>query len=144
MSIVTPPRDRACSPAQGDCASLTLFITDQVLRFSCLTLSIIRLLRDSLGGNSRTIMIATLSPALEDYEHTISTLRYAQVKQYTLIIPLTRYSKSSTPLPYNYIFSYIFNHLWICLFSQNYQKIVLVLTFLLLFNNGFSLRMLRR
>lgn len=33
------------------------------------------LLKDSLGGNSRTFMIAAISPA--DYEETLSTLRYA-------------------------------------------------------------------
>ena len=35
------------------------------------------LLRESLGGNSKTIMLATLSPAAEHYEETLSTLRYA-------------------------------------------------------------------
>ncbi|CAO4385019.1 unnamed protein product [Caenorhabditis nigoni] len=35
------------------------------------------LLKDSLGGNSRTVMIATLSPAADNYEETLSTLRYA-------------------------------------------------------------------
>lgn len=33
------------------------------------------LLKESLGGNSRTCMIAAISPA--DYEETLSTLRYA-------------------------------------------------------------------
>ncbi|KAJ9051975.1 hypothetical protein DSO57_1038802 [Entomophthora muscae] len=33
------------------------------------------LLKDSLGGNSKTIMLAAISPA--DYEETLSTLRYA-------------------------------------------------------------------
>jgi kinesin family member 1 len=32
-------------------------------------------LKDSLGGNSKTAMIAAISPA--DYEETLSTLRYA-------------------------------------------------------------------
>ncbi|KAI8929336.1 P-loop containing nucleoside triphosphate hydrolase protein [Entophlyctis helioformis] len=36
-----------------------------------------RLLQDSLGGNAKTLMIATLSPASYNYEETISTLRYA-------------------------------------------------------------------
>ncbi|KAJ8309149.1 hypothetical protein KUTeg_014023 [Tegillarca granosa] len=36
------------------------------------------LLKDSLGGNSKTIMIATVSPASQYYNETISTLRYAQ------------------------------------------------------------------
>ncbi|XP_035008252.2 kinesin-like protein KIF17 [Hippoglossus stenolepis] len=36
-----------------------------------------RLLQDSLGGNTRTLMIACLSPADNNYEETLSTLRYA-------------------------------------------------------------------
>jgi kinesin family protein 1 len=35
------------------------------------------LLQDALGGNSKTIMIAALSPADVNYEETLSTLRYA-------------------------------------------------------------------
>ena len=35
------------------------------------------LLKDSLGGNSFTIMLATISPASDNYEETLSTLRYA-------------------------------------------------------------------
>jgi len=36
-----------------------------------------RLLQDSLGGNTRTLMIACLSPAADSYDETLSTLRYA-------------------------------------------------------------------
>lgn len=36
-----------------------------------------RLLRDSLGGNARTLMIACVSPSDIDAEETLSTLRYA-------------------------------------------------------------------
>ncbi|KAL1264957.1 hypothetical protein QQF64_002984 [Cirrhinus molitorella] len=36
-----------------------------------------RLLQDSLGGNTRTLMVACLSPADNNYEESISTLRYA-------------------------------------------------------------------
>mmetsp|Transcript_47391 Transcript_47391/g.122601 ORF Transcript_47391/g.122601 Transcript_47391/m.122601 type:complete len:1100 (-) Transcript_47391:1232-4531(-) len=36
-----------------------------------------RLLQDALGGNSKTIMIAALSPAHINYDETLSTLRYA-------------------------------------------------------------------
>lgn len=36
-----------------------------------------RLLRDSLGGNARTLMIACISPSDVDAEETLSTLRYA-------------------------------------------------------------------
>uniref|UniRef100_A0A8C8UIY5 Kinesin-like protein n=1 Tax=Peromyscus maniculatus bairdii TaxID=230844 RepID=A0A8C8UIY5_PERMB len=35
------------------------------------------LLKESLGGNSRTIMVATVSPAHTSYSETMSTLRYA-------------------------------------------------------------------
>ncbi|XP_059621248.1 kinesin-like protein KIF3A isoform X1 [Phlebotomus argentipes] len=36
-----------------------------------------RLLQDSLGGNSKTVMCASISPADSNYVETISTLRYA-------------------------------------------------------------------
>jgi hypothetical protein len=36
-----------------------------------------RLLQDSLGGNTKTVMIAAISPADYNYEETLSTLRYA-------------------------------------------------------------------
>ncbi|KAK9878961.1 hypothetical protein WA026_003780 [Henosepilachna vigintioctopunctata] len=36
-----------------------------------------RLLQDSLGGNSKTIMIANIGPATVNYDETIVTLRYA-------------------------------------------------------------------
>ena len=36
-----------------------------------------RLLQDSLGGNSKTVMIANIGPADYNYDETISTLRYA-------------------------------------------------------------------
>jgi kinesin family protein 3/17 len=36
-----------------------------------------RLLQDSLGGNTKTLMIAAVSPAADNYDETLSTLRYA-------------------------------------------------------------------
>lgn len=36
-----------------------------------------RLLKDSLGGNSRTIMIANISPCGSHFEDTLNTLKYA-------------------------------------------------------------------
>ncbi|XP_073491547.1 uncharacterized protein [Aquarana catesbeiana] len=35
------------------------------------------LLKNSLGGNSKTIMLATVSPAADNYQETLSTLKYA-------------------------------------------------------------------
>jgi kinesin family protein 14 len=35
------------------------------------------ILKESLGGNAKTGMLATLSPSSENYEETLSTLRYA-------------------------------------------------------------------
>ncbi|XP_054273348.1 kinesin-like protein KIF3A [Macrosteles quadrilineatus] len=36
-----------------------------------------RILQDSLGGNSKTVMVAAVGPANYNYDETISTLRYA-------------------------------------------------------------------
>ncbi|CAF3697548.1 unnamed protein product [Rotaria sp. Silwood1] len=36
-----------------------------------------RLLQDSLGGNTKTLMVAAISPAHDNYDETLSTLRYA-------------------------------------------------------------------
>ncbi|KAM4641485.1 kinesin-like protein KIF14 [Discoglossus pictus] len=46
------------------------------------------LLKESLGGNSKTAMIATVSPAASNIEETLSTLRYA--KQARLIINIAK------------------------------------------------------
>ena len=36
------------------------------------------LLKDSLGGNSKTVMICTLNPHLSAFKETLSTLKFAQ------------------------------------------------------------------
>ena len=36
-----------------------------------------RLLEDSLGGNTKTLMIAAISPAKDNYDETLGTLKYA-------------------------------------------------------------------
>ena len=36
------------------------------------------LLKDNIGGNSKTVMVATVSPAADNYEETLSTLRYVR------------------------------------------------------------------
>lgn len=34
-------------------------------------------MKDSIGGNSKTVMVSTISPSFDNYEETLSTLRYA-------------------------------------------------------------------
>jgi hypothetical protein len=36
-----------------------------------------RILQNALGGNSKTLMICAISPSDDNYEETLSTLRYA-------------------------------------------------------------------
>ncbi|KAJ8045153.1 Kinesin-like protein KIF16B [Holothuria leucospilota] len=55
-------------PTRGKRKSLFIPYRDSVLTW---------LLKDSLGGNSKTIMVATISPADVNYGETLSTLRYA-------------------------------------------------------------------
>lgn len=43
------------------------------MMFQC----ILSIFQDNLGGNSRTVMVATVSPAADNFEETLSTLRYA-------------------------------------------------------------------
>ena len=45
-----------------------------------------KLLKNALGGNSKTIMIAALSPADINYEETLSTLRFGKVDTLWCII----------------------------------------------------------
>lgn len=39
--------------------------------------SLTRILSNALGGNSKTLMICALSPSSNNYEESLSTLRYA-------------------------------------------------------------------
>lgn len=59
-----------CINALGDKTKKGFFVP---FRDSKLT----RMLKDSLGGNCKTVMIATISPASIQYEETINTLKYA-------------------------------------------------------------------
>ncbi|XP_062868886.1 kinesin-like protein KIF14 [Trichomycterus rosablanca] len=51
------------------------------------------LLKESLGGNSKTTMIATLSPATSNMDESLSTLRYAQ--QARLIINVAKVNEDT-------------------------------------------------
>ena len=59
-----------CINALGDKTKKGFFVP---YRDSKLT----RMLKDSLGGNCKTVMITTVSPASSQYEETINTLKYA-------------------------------------------------------------------
>mmetsp|Transcript_33863 Transcript_33863/g.30666 ORF Transcript_33863/g.30666 Transcript_33863/m.30666 type:complete len:179 (+) Transcript_33863:174-710(+) len=59
-----------CINALGDKSKKGFFVN---YRDSKLT----RLLKDSLGGNCKTVMIANISPASSQIEETINTLKYA-------------------------------------------------------------------
>ena len=59
-----------CINALGDKTKKGFFVP---YRDSKLT----RMLKDSLGGNCKTVMITTISPASGQYEETINTLKYA-------------------------------------------------------------------
>eukprot|EP00117_Sycon_ciliatum_P015425 scpid12898/ scgid15267/ Kinesin-like protein KIF14 len=52
------------------------------------------LLKESLGGNSKTAMIATVSPAMSNYEESLSTLRYAD--QARSIVNVARVNEDAT------------------------------------------------
>ena len=47
-----------------------------------------RMLQDSLGGNTKTLMVAAISPADYNYDETLSTLRYANRAKNIKVIEL--------------------------------------------------------
>jgi hypothetical protein len=48
----------------------------------CRDSKLTRLLQDSLGGNTKTVMVANVGPADWNCEETLSTLRYANRQAY--------------------------------------------------------------
>jgi hypothetical protein len=50
---------------------------------ACRDSKLTRLLQDSLGGNTKTVMVANVGPADWNYEETLSTLRYANRQAYS-------------------------------------------------------------
>ena len=59
-----------------------------------------QILQSALGGNSKTIMVAALSPADINFEETLSTLRYAdRAKQIKVRMHAHTHIHSHTPLP---------------------------------------------
>nr|XP_045609917.1 kinesin-like protein KIF13A isoform X6 [Procambarus clarkii] len=65
--VISKLADQAVGKGRGKCDNFVPY-RDSVLTW---------LLKDNLGGNSRTVMVATVSPAADNFEETLSTLRYA-------------------------------------------------------------------
>ncbi|EJW75370.1 hypothetical protein WUBG_13722, partial [Wuchereria bancrofti] len=59
------------------CALTTPTVLDKMVHIPYRDSKLTRLLQDSLGGNSRTLMIACISPSDCDYVETLNTLKYA-------------------------------------------------------------------
>nr|CDQ00863.2 BMA-KLP-12, isoform a [Brugia malayi] len=59
------------------CALTTPTAVDKMVHIPYRDSKLTRLLQDSLGGNSRTLMIACISPSDCDYVETLNTLKYA-------------------------------------------------------------------
>jgi hypothetical protein len=57
-----------------------------------------RLLQDSLGGNSRTLMVACISPADVDFEETLNTLKYAQRARFIRNRPMVNIEETNEAL----------------------------------------------
>lgn len=59
------------------------------------------LLKDSLGGNSKTVMLATISPVADSYQETMSTLRHVNIKyvKYLMHVMLAPVNLGSNPFP---------------------------------------------
>lgn len=66
--VISALADKKSSRRSGVGSAVVVPYRDSILTW---------LLKDSLGGNSLTTMIATISPAEINYEETLSTLRYA-------------------------------------------------------------------
>ena len=54
------------------------------------------ILQDSLGGNAKTVLIATVSPSVTNYSETISTLRYASKVSWLVVVILLAIELCST------------------------------------------------
>lgn len=69
-----------CINALGDQSKKVAFITLCLFKGSFVNYrdsKLTRMLKDSLGGNCRTVMIVNISPGVLGFEETINTLKYA-------------------------------------------------------------------
>ena len=63
--------------ALGNCINALADKTKKVAHVPYRDSKLTRLLKDSLGGNCRTVMIASISPSHRQFEETVNTLKYA-------------------------------------------------------------------
>lgn len=81
-----------------------------------------RLLKESLGGNSKTAMIATLSPAATSMDESLSTLRYAQ--QARMIINIAKVNEDTNAKlirGQSPMFNCVYSVCW-CLYSISHHN----------------------
>ena len=79
-----------------------------------------RLLKESVGGNSKTAMLATVSPSLRHVEETLSTLRYA--RQASNIVNQVRVNEDPKARLIRGELTYIFE-IWMCLYHNDWTVI---------------------
>lgn len=72
INVISTLADLATTSQSAKQSSVQVYIPyrDSVLTW---------LLKDSLGGNSKTVILATISPADLNYAETLSTLRYSKL-----------------------------------------------------------------
>lgn len=66
-----------CINALGDKNKKGFFVPYRVNFYLFQDSKLTRLLKDSLGGNCKTVMIVNVSPSSSQFEETINTLKYA-------------------------------------------------------------------
>lgn len=62
---------------QGYCLRYQFSLYMQVVHVPYRDSKVTRLLKDSLGGNARTVMITCLSPCAVDFAENLNSLKYA-------------------------------------------------------------------
>ncbi|KAF6779295.1 hypothetical protein AHF37_01350 [Paragonimus kellicotti] len=78
---VSEPRPGGCRMKAMDFSTPNRVTTKRPFYISYRDSLLTWLLKDSLGGNAMTTMLATISPSLLQYEETLATLRYAKKAQ---------------------------------------------------------------
>ena len=75
------------------------------------------LLKDNLGGNSKTFMISTVSPAMVNHDETLSTLRYADRAK--SIVTKARVNEDPNTKLIRQLREEVCAHLFVCFFFED-------------------------